>query len=242
MSISLNRNRCLLSGLGGSMCRRENWKRVDRPGDEATYKLSGANGSVSYSSSVCQGHGDSGSPGQHDSSSIYKSLGGNEDTGPLFTRSPCVGMVPSEVSLLSSIPHSRCQNTRVDLRVLPRCSQQTRLAGESRIVQEDRFSVGPIVGGPLCLQNLWTDREVLQLEAGSSSRRGRCFQSGLDQHYRLCQPSMEPSSMVYTKSPQSTSYNCSHNSTLANSGMASSSSNTFCRQSKTSPSACRSLN
>ena len=32
------------------------------------------------------------------------------------------------------------------------------------------------------------DRKVLQLEARSSTGIGRCFQSGLDQLYRLCQP------------------------------------------------------
>ena len=48
-SITPNRNRCVPNGLRSSMCRRENQRPVDRP-----YKLSGANGSVSRSLSVCQ--------------------------------------------------------------------------------------------------------------------------------------------------------------------------------------------
>ena len=142
------------------MCRREIWRPMDRPGEEAPYKSFEANGSVSCSSSICQGqevHGDSGSPRQHDSSSIHKSLGGNEITRFLFVSSPSVGQVPSETSLLNGIPYSRCKQhqSRSAVQI---SSRQTRLAAESRSIQEDRFSVGSIVGGRLCLQDLSTDR------------------------------------------------------------------------------------
>ena len=225
-SIAPNRNRCLPNGLGCSMCRRETWRPVDRPGEEAPYKLSGANGSVSCSSSICQGqeaHGDSGSPRQHDSSSIQTSLGGNEITRPSFVSSPSVGLVASETSLLNGIPYSRCKQhqSRSTVQV---SSRQTRLAAESRSIQD-----------------LSTDREILQLEARSSSGSSGCFQSGLDQLYRICQPSLEPSGTVHTTGPQSRGY-IVHNSTMANSGLVSCSLSSSNRQPKTTPSTSRSVN
>ena len=52
---------------------------------------------------------------------------------------------------------------------------------------------------------------------------------------------LDPSGMVHTTGPQSRVYNCSHNSTMANSGLVSCSLSSSNRQPKTTPSTSRSL-
>ena len=113
---------------------------------------------------------------------------GNTISSPVSASQGDVDVVHEEGHIPSSRPHSgerkHCSGHRVTS-----TQGSVGLEAESRFVQADPTEIWPSGNRPVCLQDINTAPQILQLETGPRSRSHRCLQTILEGK-QLCQPLM----------------------------------------------------
>ena len=191
---SSDRVRCISLGLGSNLERsgiEDRWSVVNQRTRDA-HQLSGTTGSIPGNSDICQGEAEHqyfSEDRQCVDQGIYKSLWGD----PLMADESVSHADMEVVYRSANIPNSRTppRNTESSSRRGVEDSERSvRLDDPSTSVCSDPEEDGASRSGHVCFPSNTSASTLFQLEARSSSRGNRCFQSGLESVSGICKPSM----------------------------------------------------
>ena len=190
----VNRNRCILKGMGSILPRRSNRRMLEQRRTEAAYQRSGDASRVLCLKSIPEGQRRSLSPDpirQHVGSSPYQQNGGDEISKASRGDKEKVCLVFAETDQVASStsPRKSEHHSRFPVQAFER---QNRLGPQCQHFQSHQSHLGSTTGGPICNSVFSSAKEIFQLEGGSRGRGNRCLFSELVLDTGFRTPTMVP--------------------------------------------------
>ena len=188
--------RCLRPGLGSSVSQPDNIDRrcMEYTRDDPSHQLQGTSCSMVGASMLCfepTGCTHTSSDRQHSSSGLCEQNGWSAFQGPMSTSTTDLGLV----SVQEPYNFSRAP-TRVT-EPTGRQGIENRLGfirmGTTHVnLSQADGDEGSMFSGSLCIPSFSQTPNIFQLEIGSRSKSSGCTNTVVEQHQRLCLPSILP--------------------------------------------------
>ena len=185
---------CFRFGLGSSISQSENINRrcLEYTRDNPPHQLQGAFCSLAGAPVLCfnpTGCTHTSSDRQHSSSGLCEQNGRSAFQEPVSTSITGLGLV----SLQEPYDFSRAPSRLTEPTGRQGIENRFRLfrmgTGHPDLPQTDGDE-GPMYGGSLCIPSVSQTSNILQLENGSRSESSGCSNTVVEQHQRLCLPSI----------------------------------------------------